>query len=83
MKVFVEVLENDFKISVIDEGPGISEDVLPQVFEKFYRLPGSSSTGMGLGLAIVKSVMDIHQGKIEVEKANHKGTIITLILPMT
>lgn len=77
----VQVLENEFWLSVIDEGPGIPENVLPLIFDKFYHV-SSESKGLGLGLAIVKSVVDIHQGKIEVRNQEEKGTEFSLILPV-
>lgn len=82
IQITVDVFEKEFELAVIDEGPGIPKDVLPQVFEKFYRLPGSPSAGMGLGLAIVRSIVDMHQGHIEV-KSQEKGTHISIILPAT
>lgn len=77
----VEVLENAFCLSTLDEGPGIPEEVLPLIFDKFYHV-SDKSQGLGLGLAIVKSVVDIHQGKIEVKNREGKGTEFSLILPV-
>ena len=75
----VEVLQNDFMISVSDEGPGIPKDVLPFIFEKFYQIPGSASKGLGLGLSIVKAAVDIHLGIIDVKNNEPHGTVFTLI----
>lgn len=75
-----QVLENEFWLSVLDEGPGVPEDLLPLVFDKFYQI-SSGSKGLGLGLAIVKLVTDIHKGKIEVRNRKKKGTEFSLILP--
>lgn len=77
----VQVLENEFRISILDEGPGIPEEILPLIFDKFYHV-SNQSRGLGLGLAIVKSVVDIHQGKIEVRNRKEKGTEFSLILPV-
>lgn len=76
----VQVLENEFQLSVLDEGPGIPSDVLPFIFDKFYHV-SDRSKGLGLGLAIVKSIVDIHQGKIEVKNREEKGIEFSLILP--
>lgn len=81
ISISVEAFEKEFRLTVTDEGAGIPKELLPLIFEKFYRVPGTS-TGMGLGLAIVKRVVEIHQGKIEVEKYEKDGTAVTLILPM-
>ncbi len=75
-----EALESAFSLSVLDEGPGIPEEILPQIFDKFYQA-SDRSRGLGLGLAIVKSVMEIHQGRIEVKNRKEKGTEISLVLP--
>ena len=69
-------------ISFLDEGSGIPSDVLPQAFEKFYRIPGSRSKGIGLGLTVVKEILEIHQGKINVHNRQPHGTIVSIILPM-
>lgn len=77
----VEVGETEFTLSVIDEGGGISKEMIPFIFEKFYRLPGTRLEGIGVGLTIVKAVVEIHQGRIEVQSEEGKGTKFSLILP--
>lgn len=77
----VQVLENKFRLSALDEGPGIPQDVLPLIFDKFYRA-STQTRGLGLGLAIVRSIADIHQGTIEVINREGKGTEFSLILPI-
>ena len=77
----LEVFENEFWLSVLDEGDGIPEEIIPLIFDKFYHAPGTSK-GLGLGLAIVKAVVDIHKGKIEVKNREEKGTKFSLILPI-
>ena len=53
----VQVLENEFWLTILDEGPGIPEGVLPLIFDKFYQVSADSKgLGLGLGLAIVKFV---------------------------
>lgn len=77
----VQLTENQFSLSILDGGPGIPEDVLPLIFEKFYQV-SAESKGLGLGLAIVKAVVDIHQGQIEVKNRENKGTEFSLIFPI-
>lgn len=77
----VQVYEKEFQLSVLDEGPGIPEDVIPFIFDKFYHSSGKSE-GLGLGLAIVRAVVDIHQGKITVKNRDIKGTEFSLFLPI-
>lgn len=77
----VQIFETEFQISVKDAGPGIPKEMIPFLFEKFYRLPGSKLEGIGLGLTIVKAVIDLHQGQLEVKNRDEKGTEVVLILP--
>jgi signal transduction histidine kinase len=68
------------RIRVRDSGPGIPEEELPYIFERFYRGRSSAGTeGSGLGLAIVKAVAETHQGKVTVEC--NDGCCFTLHLP--
>lgn len=68
-------------IRVFDNGPGISEEQAPYVFERFYRGDSSRSQlakGDGLGLALVKSIMEIHGGTVGVQPVASGGTCMTL-----
>ncbi|CAN5411081.1 HAMP domain-containing sensor histidine kinase [soil metagenome] len=78
----VHVRLADGVLSVADEGPGISNEELPHVFERFYRsheartLPGS-----GLGLAIVEQTAQRHGGQVRAGRAATGGALFTLRLP--
>ena len=66
-------------IVVEDSGPGIAAAERSRVFDRFYRLPGSSAEGSGLGLAIVRQVADAHGAKIDLgERADGKGLRVTV-----
>jgi two-component system sensor histidine kinase TctE len=68
------------KLIVEDDGPGIANDELNKVFERFYRIPGSQGSGCGLGLAIVKEIADLHKAHIAVSRVGiNGGTRIELI----
>jgi two-component system sensor histidine kinase KdpD len=68
-------------IRVIDEGPGIPEEDLPHVFEKFYRgVQTRKSRGTGLGLAITKAMVELCDGSIGV-RSSLQGTEFTMLLP--
>jgi len=55
---------------------------LPRVFDRFYRVDSSrSSGGAGLGLALVKSIVDLHGGLARVESEVGRGTTVTLTFP--
>ncbi len=77
--------ENDFAVlSVLDEGPGIPEEALPHLFERFYRAQASrdrSTGGAGLGLAIVHAIVRAHAGTIEASNRPEGGSAFTMRLP--
>ena len=64
-------------IAVADEGPGIEEDRLPRLFERFQR----SDSGSGLGLAIARRVVERHGGTIRVKTTPGSGSTFTIELP--
>ena len=69
------------RLEVRDTGIGMSPDVLPHVFERFYRAdPARSSTsrGAGLGLSLVKWIADRHAGSVEVESQLGRGSVFTV-----
>jgi two-component system sensor histidine kinase BaeS len=65
-------------ISITDTGEGIAPDLLPRVFERFVRGPGS--TGSGLGLAIAHDIVTAHGGDIEIESKVGIGTVVRIKL---
>ncbi len=73
-------VERNVTISIQDNGPGIASDVLPHVFERFYK--SSDSGGMGLGLSIAKYLVEAHGGSIWAESEPGKGTKISFALPL-
>ncbi|MDD5461494.1 MAG: sensor histidine kinase N-terminal domain-containing protein [Methylococcales bacterium] len=66
-------------LTVEDDGPGIPENEMKRIFERFYRIPGSPGNGCGLGLAIVKEIADLHKASFELSRsAANGGTRIKL-----
>jgi two-component system, OmpR family, sensor histidine kinase MprB len=77
----VEVAVQDGSVTVRDHGPGIDENDLPYVFDRFYRAPSARGMpGSGLGLAIVRQVAEAHGGTVVAERAEGGGTRLTLRL---
>lgn len=75
--------DDELVVSVADTGSGISPDILPRLFERFYRAPGQPGhSGTGLGLAIVKSVAEAHGGHAWVESKVGRGTIFYISFPL-
>ena len=75
---------DEIEIAVRDNGPGIPEEDLPHIFERFYRVEkgrARESGGTGLGLSIVKHVAQLHGGRVWAESAAGKGTAIVVRLP--
>lgn len=73
------------KIEIIDQGPGIRQDEMSRLFQKFQRLsaqPTHGESSTGLGLSIVKELVQILHGKIHVESEVHKGSKFTVELPV-
>jgi len=84
--VTVEVADADggASVSVADDGPGIPDDALPHIFDRFYRADRSRSAdagGSGLGLAIGCEIAEAHGGRLDVESSVPGGTRFTLTLP--
>jgi signal transduction histidine kinase len=75
-------------LRVEDDGPGIPEEDLPHIFERFYRgdrarhRQGQEGSGFGLGLSIAYWIVRTHQGQIEVQSQVGQGTTFTVVLPL-
>ncbi len=85
VEVTTKLLKKVVEVSVIDSGPGIPEDQLESIFERFYQIRGnqnSKAEGSGLGLTICKSIVQLHGGKIWVENRQEKGSKFTFSLPV-
>ncbi len=74
---------NAVKVSVSDTGPGISPEFHIEIFDDFFRLPGTESTeGMGLGLAISRRLLQAMGGKIWVESEPGAGSKFSFLIPL-
>ena len=87
VRVIVEELEDDVKVSVIDQGIGIFPDEHDKIFERFYRGENHlvmATAGTGLGLPIVKELVEMHNGRIWVSSSGvpGEGSTFTFTLPL-
>jgi signal transduction histidine kinase len=69
-------------VQVRDDGPGIPEDDLPQVFDRFWRAGNAKQEGTGLGLYIAKGVVSAHGGRIWAESTLGIGSTFSFSLPL-
>ncbi len=72
------------QVTVADEGPGIPEEDLPHIWERFHRVEKSRSRslgGTGLGLAIVKQIVEAHGGRVGVESTPNQGSAFSFWIP--
>ena len=67
------------RVSVQDNGVGIAEEDLNKIFEPFFT---RKSKGTGLGMTICNELVNLHQGKIEIDSQLGEGTTVSIILPM-
>ncbi len=80
-----EVYDNAYEnksvmvVDVIDEGSGIAQEVKDKIFDAFFT---TKNQGMGMGLNICRSIIENHQGSLNVENNLHKGCTFTIILPL-
>jgi two-component system, OmpR family, phosphate regulon sensor histidine kinase PhoR len=84
--VALEADDDSLVLTVEDDGTGIAEQDLDQVFDRFYRTESvrdQNIPGAGLGLAIVRNIIESHHGTISVISALGEGTLFTVALPRT
>lgn len=74
-------VNNNLILEIKDNGPGISEEDLPQVKERFYKGKDSKSNS-GLGLSISDEIIKMHEGKMEISSKLNLGTMVRVILPL-
>ena len=73
-------VDDGVEIDVSDSGPGIEPELLPHVFDRFWRAPGVR-TGSGLGLAITRGVVEAHGGRISASVRPGEGSTFRITLP--
>jgi signal transduction histidine kinase len=84
VKIYTEENQNSIQIKIEDYGPGISEEDLPRIFDKFFRVDSSITykvSGVGVGLFIAKRIIELHNAKINATSILGKGTTVVLQFP--
>jgi signal transduction histidine kinase len=80
--VVVDLQDDLFTISVMDQGPGIAPHLRERVFERFFRIdPNGPAEGAGLGLAIVKRILDLHGHGFAIADRDGGGCVFTIYMP--
>ena len=81
VKVILKKKNKKLTLLVIDNGPGVSDELKDRIFERFYRVIGSKESGSGLGLSIVTQIIEVHQAKISIEdnKESNSGLVVKCI----
>ena len=81
IEVAARLADGNLRLSVADRGRGIPVELLPRIFEKFFRAPGAPAGGSGLGLTIAKGFIEAQGGAISVENRADGGAVFSLQLP--
>jgi signal transduction histidine kinase len=85
IKFSAQCLNNTVKVSVTDTGPGIPEEKLGAIFEKFHQvhlIHSDQIKGTGLGLSIVKHIITAHGGRVWAENEPEQGSLFAFVLPV-
>lgn len=85
VSLFSTVRSGELVIEVADQGPGIPEEDLPHIFERFYRVDKTRTRkrgGTGLGLSIARTIVEAHGGNIEAHSRVGEGTRMVIRLPL-
>lgn len=85
--VSLSIAEDHFdwlQLKVQDSGTGISKEMIPHIFDRFYQVENqhSRATGSGIGLALVKELVEVHGGKISVQSNEGAGTTFYCLFPL-
>jgi two-component system sensor histidine kinase KdpD len=81
LDIRVRIKGETYSIEISDDGPGIPKDVLPRLFDKFYRAPGTKAGGTGLGLSIARGFVEAHGGTLTASNTPSGGACFTIKLP--
>ena len=83
VRATVEVADSQIGVTIEDDGPGITTEALPRLFDRFYRADPARprAPGAGLGLSIAAAAVRVHDGSISAEGSEMGGLKLTMLLP--
>jgi two-component system sensor histidine kinase KdpD len=82
ISVSVKLVGEEVRVEVADRGPGMPTEELHKVFDPFYRIKGSRTSGTGLGLAVARGLVEAHGGRIWAENRPDGGAKFVFTLPV-
>jgi signal transduction histidine kinase len=86
IKFYLSSSPDEFRFSISDKGPGIPNDDLEEIFERFYKSSHSNPQGnvdnSGLGLTISKEIVEAHQGTITAKSSLNRGSTFVVAIPL-
>lgn len=85
IELSIKETENELLVSIIDKGPGIGAEKIPNLFNRYYRIenPDYNNTGLGLGLFICAEIIAKHGGLLKVKSIIGEGSTFSFSLPLT
>jgi signal transduction histidine kinase len=81
--ISAQVGDGRVRVAVADSGPGIPEEHLARLFDRFWQARGTDRRGLGLGLAIARGIAEAHGGRLEVESTVGSGSTFWFTLPLS
>jgi two-component system sensor histidine kinase KdpD len=82
IEIFAKKFADNVMISVSDNGPGFPSNAIKNLFQKFYRVPGTKTGGTGLGLSIARGFIEAHGGSISAQNKSAGGAEFIILLPL-
>ena len=74
----IRKLKKDYRISIVDNGKGMTKEELNHIYDMFYT---TKTNGSGIGVPFIKEIIDLHGGEVDYKSQKNKGTVITITLP--